>query len=132
MIKVIFYSRPVVFQSNLCDKLNRKSIVVERVGDKKIINFDETGIQLCPAATRTFHQRGDHQVEIMGLDDKRQLTCGLAASMTGVRLNIQLIFAGTTNACHPTKKVQGVSYHHSKSHWQDVETTLAIFSNQKA
>jgi len=105
----------VVFQSNLCDKLNRKSIVVERVGDKKIINFDETGIQLCPAATRTFHQRGDHQVEIMGLDDKRQLTCGLAASMTGVR-----------------KKVQGVSYHHSKSHWQDVETTLAIFSNQKA
>lgn len=113
------------------DFLMRVGLMVSKFNIPRdlVINFDETGIQLCPASTRTYHKRGDHQVEIIGLDDKRQLTCGLAASMTGVRLDIQLIFAGTTDRCHPTFELPGTNYFHSQSHWQDVTTTKGLLES---
>lgn len=90
-----------------------------------VVNFDETGLELVPAGKRTFHTKGSVQVEIVGLDDKRQITAGLAASMAGEKLPMQLIFQGTTLKCLPTTKNPVNSrYYFSHNHWQTPETTL--------
>ena len=63
-----------------------------------IVNWDQTGIILVPAASRTYERRGEDRVAVLGAEEKRQITAVLASSMDGDMLPLQLIFKGKTRA----------------------------------
>ena len=46
-------------------------------------------------------QQGAQQVEIAGINDKRQITVTLAGTMSGKLIPIQLLYQGETVRCHP-------------------------------
>lgn len=91
-----------------------------------VANFDETGLELVPTNRRTFHRKGDCQIEIIGFGDKRQISAGLGATFLGEKFNPQLIFQGKTHRCHPKHIPSNMAYDHSPSHWQTPETTLRL------
>ena len=66
-----------------------------------VVNVDQTGLNLVPAASWTYEQRGATAVAVIGAEDKRQITACLASSLYGDLLPLQLIFTGTTTRCHP-------------------------------
>jgi len=56
-----------------------------------VINLDQTGVLLVPAATYTYEQQGAATVAVSGAEDKRQITAVLASSLAGDFLPLQLI-----------------------------------------
>ncbi len=51
-------------------------------------------------------EKGCKRIELVGIDDKRQITAVICGSLTGELLPFQLIYTGTTRACLP--KVSGI------------------------
>ena len=92
-----------------------------------IVNFDQTGSKFVPCSEWTMAQEGSKQVEVTGLNDKREMTALLAVSLASELLPPQLIYAGTTNKCHPTVTFpDDWNVTHSKNHWSN-ETTMLEF-----
>ena len=50
------------------------------ITDGLIFNFDQTGCKLVPYSDWTMASRGEKQVEVKGLDDKREITVLLTIS----------------------------------------------------
>ena len=48
-----------------------------------IINWDQTAINYIPLSSQTMEKRGCKRVEIIALDDKRQITTTFADTLTG-------------------------------------------------
>jgi len=46
-------------------------------------------------------EKGSKQIEVAGLNDKRQITAVFCASLVGEFLPVQLIYQGKTSACLP-------------------------------
>lgn len=66
-----------------------------------VINWDQTGIRLCPVSGSSRAKRGALHVALLANDDKRQITAVFAAAADGTLLPPQLIFEGTTKQCWP-------------------------------
>ena len=49
-------------------------------------------------------KEGSKRVEIIGKDDKRQITAVLRGTMSGDFLPVQLVYKGTTTHCLPSFK----------------------------
>ena len=47
-------------------------------------------------------KEGLKQVEVAGIDDKRQITATFAASLSGNFLPVQLAYEDKTTRCHPS------------------------------
>jgi len=58
----------------------RGIVEMEEIAQDSIINWDQSTI---PVSNWTMVKEGTHKVSISGMDDKRQITLVLAASMTG-------------------------------------------------
>lgn len=103
-----------------------KTIVeFEEIPDRLVINWDHTGINYVPVSTWTMEKEGCKRVEIIGLNDKRQITMVLAVTKNGHYLPPQLIYAGKTKKCLP--KVNFPSSWHitcTENHWANEVTTL--------
>ena len=69
-----------------------------------IINLDETGLKLVPVSSWTLEQQGTAKIKVAAVDDKREITAVVAASMAGDLLPLQLLYTGVTERCHPTFK----------------------------
>ena len=79
-----------------------KSVVeMNEIPHSLIINWDQTGIKCIPVSDWTMEERGSKRIEIMGIDDKRQLTAVFGCSMTGDFLPPQLVYQGKTRRCLP-------------------------------
>ena len=65
---------------------------MEEIPPQLILNWDQTGIHLVPASSWTMDKRGSKQVEIKGVNDKRQITAVFCGSLTGDFLPIQVIY----------------------------------------
>jgi hypothetical protein len=91
-----------------------------------VVNMDQTGVHLAPADQRTYEHRGSKQVAVNAAEDKRQITACIASSLDGDLLPLQLIFQGTTTACHPpaTDSAKNSLIHitHSENHWSNQQT----------
>jgi hypothetical protein len=88
-----------------------------------IVNFDQTGLSIVPTSSWTLAEKGAKQVEIVGLDDKRQITALLGCSLTGDLLPLQLIYTGKTDKCHPSYAFpDDWQVTHSESHWSTSKT----------
>ena len=85
-----------------------------------IINWDQTGINYVPVGSWTMEKEGSKRVEIVGIDDKRQITAVFAGSLTGDFLPPQLIYKGTTQRCLPTVSFPP-EWHitFSENHWSN-------------
>lgn len=70
-------------------------------------------------------QRGTQRVEMVGVNDKRQITALFCSTMVGDFLPVQLIYKGTTPRCHPQFEFPlGWYVTHSKRHWSNEETMV--------
>ena len=96
-----------------------KAVVeINEIPHELIINWDQTGIHYVPVGSWTMDKEGAKRVEIVGVDDKRQITAVLAGSLSGDYLPPQLIYKGTTRRCLPTVQFPpGWHITHSHNHW---------------
>ena len=76
-------------------------VVMEEIPAELILNWDQTGIKFVPCCTWTMEQQGTKRVEVIGVNDKRQITAVLCGSLSGDFLPVQLIYKGKTSRCHP-------------------------------
>lgn len=97
-----------------------------------IINMDQTGLHLVPGSSRTYAPKGCKEVPVIGAEDKRQITCCIASSMSGDMLPLQLIFGGKTERCLPAHTQEsiaaGVHLAHSDNHWSTQKTMQQYIS----
>ena len=77
-------------------------IEIEEIPSSLIINWDQTAIKYIPVSTWTMADEGSKRVEIVGADDKRQITAVFAITPSGDFLAPQLIYQGTTSKCLPS------------------------------
>ena len=59
-----------------------------------IINWDQTDIHYVPVGSWTMEKEGSSRVEIVGVDNKQQITAVFTTSLTGDFLPPQLIYKG--------------------------------------
>ena len=89
-----------------------------------------SGVKLIPVNSWTLAEKGARQVPIVGLEDKREMTMLLACTASGKMLPPQLIYAGTTEKCHPKFTFpEDWEIYHSKSRWSDEDTMLRYVDN---
>ena len=82
--------------------LDIKAVVeMEKVPSELVFNWDHTGIDIVPGTQWTMEPKGSKRVELAGLNDKRQITAVLCATLAGEFLPVQLIYQGKTMACLP-------------------------------
>ena len=74
---------------------------MEDIPAQLILNWDQTGIKIVPSTTWTTDRRGVKRVEMIGVNDKKQITAVFCCSLVGEFLPIQIIYAGKTARCHP-------------------------------
>ena len=77
--------------------LEFKAVVeMEEIPHDLIINWDQTGINYVPVSQWTMAKEGSKRVEIVGVNDKRQITAVFAGSLAGDFLPVQLVHQGKT------------------------------------
>lgn len=101
-------------------------VTMEEIPAHLILNWDQTGIQLVPAASWTMERVGSKRVEVKGIKNKQQITAVLCGSMIGDYLPIQLIYKGSTSRCHPNSVNFPRDWHitHSPKHWSTESTMV--------
>ena len=65
------------------------------------VNWDQTEINYVPVSSWTMEAEGSKRVELIGKDDKRQITVVFAGSLGGDILPIQVIYQGKSLKCLP-------------------------------
>ena len=75
---------------------------MEEIPGNLVINWDQTGIHYVPVSSWTMAKEGSKRVEIMGVDDKRQITAVFGGTATGDFLPPQLIYKGKTSKSLPS------------------------------
>ncbi|KAF5382378.1 hypothetical protein D9757_009804 [Collybiopsis confluens] len=73
-----------------------------------VINVDQQGIYVLPNATKTYHARGDKQVDLVAKDEKRAFTILVASTPTGEILPIQCVWSGKTDNSLPKPSAVGM------------------------
>ena len=103
------------------------TVEMEEIPPGLILNWDQTGIRLVPAASTTMEQRGVKRVEVVGQNDKRLITAVFCGSLQGDFLPLQLIYKGKTSRCHPHYEFpSGWHITQSPNHWS-TETTMVQY-----
>ena len=95
-----------------------------------MLNWDQTGIKLVPSSVWTMERQGEKRVEMVGINDKRQITAVFCGTMLGEFLPVQLIYQGKTDRCHP-KFSFPPDWHitHSPNHWSNESTMLSYINH---
>jgi len=104
---------------------------MEDVPAELVINWDQTGLKDVPVPDWTFEEKGSKRVEIVGLNDKRQITVLLTCTLTGKLLPTpDFIYGGKTPACLPKRAgPEGWYLCYTENHWSNEETMIAYLHN---
>ena len=104
-----------------------KTVVdLEEIPPDLIMNYDQTGIKYIPTSSWTLEKEGSKRVEIVGKDDKRQITAVLGCSMSGSILPFQLIYEGKTPRCFPNVEFpKDWDITCNPTHWSNETTMLS-------
>ena len=98
-------------------------VEMEEIPAELVLNWDQTGIRIVPSSSWTMDRCGSKRVEIVGTDDKRQITALFCGTMLGEFLPIQLIYKGKTDRCHPKFQFPNDwDITHTPKHWSNEET----------
>ena len=88
------------------------------------------GIRLVPSSTWTMERRGEHRVEMVGVNNKRQITAVFCGNALGEFLPLQLIYKGKSSRCHPRYEFPSDwNITHSPKYWSTEDTTLQYIDN---
>ena len=92
-------------------------IVMDEIPADLVINFDQTALHFVPVSEWTMEAEGTKRIEVVGKDDKRQLTAVLGGSMAGEFLPTQ------NSRCLPSVKFPE-NWHvtYSINHWSNKGT----------
>ena len=71
-------------------------VTMEEISNDLIVNWDQTGLNYVPVSQWTMAREGSKRVEVVGLNDKRQITGVFAGSLSGNFLPVQLVYQGKT------------------------------------
>lgn len=95
------------------------------------MNWDQTGIHYVPVSDCTMEKVGAKRVEIVGANDKRQITAVFAGTMSGEFLPPQLIYQGKTPKCLPPldsiPSDWGITF--IENHWANETTVMRYLKN---
>ena len=78
-----------------------EAVVMEEIPAELVLNWDQTGIKLVPSSVWTMERQGEKRVEMVGINDKRQITAVFCGTMLGEFLPIQLIYQGKNRSLPP-------------------------------
>ena len=98
-------------------------VSMDEIPPQLIINFDQTAINYVPTPSWTMEKQGAKRVEMIGIDDKRQMTAVFGASLSGDFLPPQLVYEGKTKRCLPNYTFPltwNITY--LANHWSNEET----------
>jgi hypothetical protein len=94
-----------------------------------VLNSDQTAVWLVPTnQARTFAPKGAREVAVLGVDDKRNVTCMPTLSASGDVLPAQTIWGGKTKKSQPTETAQararkaGWDITQTVTHWSTLRT----------
>ncbi len=103
----------------------RTTVIMEEIPGELVINWDQTGIKLVPSSTWTMEKKGERRVEMVGVNDKRQITAIFCGNALGDFLPIQLIYSGKTSRCHPRYSFPSDwNITHAPKHWSNEDTMI--------
>ena len=106
------------------------SSVFETVVMELILNWDRTSLKLVPSSTWTMERQGSKRVEMIGVNDKRQITAVFCGSLIGEFLPLQLIYEGKTARCLPRFTFPAEwDITCSPKHWSTEKTMFQYFHN---
>ena len=74
-------------------------VILDEIPLDLIINWDQTGVNYVPVSSLTMEVEGFKRVELVGKDDKRQITAVFGGLMAGNFLPLQLVYQGKTTRC---------------------------------
>ena len=95
-----------------------------------VINWDQTAVRYVPVSNWTQEVKGAKRVEIVGTDDKRQITATLTVTASGEMLPAQMIYGGKTPACLPKVDFpKGWHITFTPNHWANEDTMVAYLYN---
>ena len=101
------------------------TVTMEEIPPHLILNWDQTGIKNIPCSTWTMERQGAKRVQMVGVNDKRQITAIFCGILLGDFLPVQLIYKGKTPRCHPHFEFpSGWHITHSPKHWSTEQTML--------
>ena len=100
-------------------------IALEEIPNSLVLNWDQTAVRYVPVSSWTMEKVGAKRVEIIGSDERRQMTALFTVSMAGDFLAPQLIYQGKPVKCHPKVNFPpDWSVTHTETHWSNESTTL--------
>ena len=103
----------------------RNVMEMDEIPPDLVINFDQIAVHYVPVDNWTMAKEGSKRVEIIGKDDKRQITAVLGGTMSGDFLPVQLVYKGTTKRCLPSFKFPNDwDLNYSCNHWCNEKTML--------
>lgn len=106
------------------------TVSMEEIPPELVLNWDQTGIQLVPSSSWTMDRCGVKRVEIIGANDKRQITAIFCGTIMGDFLPFQVIYQGKTARSHPKYQFPGDwDITHSPKHWSTEETMVEYIEN---
>lgn len=106
------------------------TVALEEIPPELVLNWDQTGLKIVPSSSWTMERCGVKRVDMLGINDKRQITAVFCGSLTGDFLPVQLIYAGKTPRCHPKFNFPpGWDITHAPKHWSNEDTMLQYISN---
>ena len=93
-----------------------------------VINADQTGIHLLPSPNHTWDTCGNQQVQIIGKNEKHQVTLMMASTVSGGLLKSQVIVPGIShqslpppNKCLPFASSLQYFYSGGVKHWSNLQ-----------
>ena len=106
------------------------TVEMEEIPGELVLNWDQTGIRFVPSSTWTMERRGERRVEMVGVNDKRQITAVFCGGASGKFLPVQLIYTGKTARCHPRyPSPPEWNVTHLCNHWSNEDTMEEYVDN---
>ena len=89
-----------------------EAVVMEEIVAELVLNWDQAGIKLVPSSVWTIERQGEKRVEMVAVNNKRQITAVFCGTMLGEFLPVQLIYQGIIDCCHFPYPLIGTSRIH--------------------
>ena len=131
---------PVDFEHQKSEfhRIINETVTKYQVPPQLIFNFDQTGLKIVPVSNWTLEMEGSKQVDIIGLEDKREITGLLGSTSDGCLLPPQILYQGKTDQCHAKYPFPSDwDVFHTESHWSNeqsmvryIETVLVPYTDK--
>lgn len=112
-------------------RIIKETITKHNIPPQLIFNFDQTGLKIVPVSNWTLATEGSTQVDIIGLEDKREITALLGSKADGCLLPPQILYQGKTDQCHAKYPFpDDWDIYHTENHWSTEESMVRYVTHK--